>query len=68
MEVDWGEGGQGSMVADVDAGIYFRPEASAPTTASPETRTLPLREVGGKILVGSVEPDCDVPHHVYPEA
>ena len=31
------------MVADVDTGIYFRPE------------------VGGKILMGTTEPDCDHP-------
>jgi len=36
------------MVADIDAGIYFRPE------------------VGGKILVGGIEPACDAPFHEYP--
>ena len=30
---------------------YFRPEGAA----------------GEKLLVGSVEPDCDAPHHSYPD-
>jgi hypothetical protein len=25
------------------------------------------RQVGGKLLIGSVEPACDGPHHRYPD-
>lgn len=24
-------------------------------------------EVGGKILIGSIEPECDAPYYIYPE-
>ena len=39
------------IVTDLDTGVYFRPEGAA----------------GEKLLIGSVEPDCDAPHHSYPD-
>ena len=48
----WSTGGADDLVVcDLDTGVYMRPEGAR----------------GEKMLIGSVDPPCDVPHHCYPD-
>lgn len=50
-EVDWCTGTEADMiVTDLDTGVYMRPEGAH----------------GEKLLIGSIEPECDEPYHRYP--